>query len=403
LPTASETNRASRILEVDGLRGLAIALVLFYHYFAATMQYRQRSLIAYLFVPARLSWSGVDLFFVLSGFLIGGILLDARKSTNYFKVFYVRRFFRIVPVYALLLVVFAAARLAEGNSTQTMLARSLEGAMPLWTYPFFMQNFWVAAAGTFGTGWLAPTWSLAVEEQFYLTLPVIVRFVSRRALIAFVICGIAAAPVFRMVLFRSSPNGWIGSDVLLFCRADALLFGVGCALLLRSKSWSSRIASSRYWLPGLLLALLSIAAYLTKSGGGDLWRVQLVSFGYTSLAALYACLLLFVCTRPNHFLASLFRWRALRWLGSIAYGTYLFHMPIQILAFVFVGRSEPRIDDLFSFLLSLAALAFTLGLAHLSWNFFESRLVKFSHRASYEFEQRGKNLVSAAVPAGAPR
>jgi len=387
-----------RILEIDGFRGLAIALVLFFHYFSCTVQYQPHAFLSYSFVPSRLSWSGVDLFFVLSGFLIGGILLDAKESTNYFKIFYLRRFFRIVPIYTVLLLTFLALRLAAGDPAPSRFSWALADAMPFWTYPLFIQNFWMAAAGTFGCTWLSATWSLAVEEQFYLTLPSVVRFFSRRILVSLVILGIVAAPIFRVVLFRSSPHGWLASYVLLFCRADALLFGVLCALLLRSKIWSRRIASSS-WFPGLLLSLLGVAAILTKIGAG-ITSAKMASFGFTSLAALYACLLLFVCTRRDHPLAAIARWRPLRWLGSIAYGAYLFHQPIQGLVFALIRRGEPRIVDLFSLILSLMS-ALTLGLAHLSWNLFEARLVKFSHRARYEFLSEERSVLSAPVPAGA--
>jgi len=397
---ASERDRRPRIPELDGLRGLAIALVLFYHYFSCAVQYRPRTFLSYFFVPSRLSWSGVDLFFVLSGFLIGGILLDAKESTNYFKVFYIRRFFRIAPIYAVLLLSFVAVRAALGVSAQSTFFWTLGGTMPMWTYPLFIQNFWMAAAGLFGGGWLSATWSLAVEEQFYLTLPSLVRFFSRRAILACLILGIVAAPAFRVALFRPTLTGWLASYVLLFCRADALLIGVLSALLLRSKTWAGRIANSSYWFPGLLLSLLAVAAILTKIGAG-VTTLKMASFGYTSLAALYACLLLFVCTRPGHFLAAVARWRPLRWLGSIAYGAYLFHQPIQGLAFAIVRGGEPRIDNLSSLLLTIVALALTLGLARLSWNFFESRLVRFSHRAQYEFLPREEGLLSAAIPAGA--
>ena len=395
---ASESDRRPRIPELDGLRGLAIALVLFYHYFSTTVQYRPRTFLSYFFVPSRLSWSGVDLFFVLSGFLIGGILLDARESTNYFRVFYIRRFFRIVPIYAVLLLSFLAVRAALGVSAQPTFAWTLAGAMPLWTYLLFIQNFWMAAAGMFGCGWLSATWSLAVEEQFYLTLPSIVRFLSHRGIVACVILGIITAPVFRIILFRPAPTGWVASYVLLFCRADALLFGVLCAIALRSAAWRNRIAAS-YWFPALFLSLLGVAAILTKTGASYA-SIAMASFGYTSLAALYACLLLFVCTRPRHLLAAVARWRILRWLGSIAYGAYLFHQPVLGLAFALIRHAQPRIENLSSLAISLVALAVTLGLAHVSWSFFEARLVKFSHRARYEFQTHVEALTSAPLPAG---
>ena len=105
----------------------------------------------------------MDLFFVLSGFLIGGILLDTRDSPNYFRTFYARRFFRIVPLYVAVLCIALAANHGK-----------IDEQIPTVTYFLFLQNFWMALHGTFGY-LLSPTWSLAVEEQFYLTLPGIVR------------------------------------------------------------------------------------------------------------------------------------------------------------------------------------------------------------------------------------
>src|SRR5262249_3561693 len=93
-----------RVSELDGIRGTAIGMVLLHHYFYAALQTKPATLLSYIQVTGRLAWSGVDLFFVLSGFLIGGILLDARYASNYFRVFYTRRFFRIVPIYVVCVV-----------------------------------------------------------------------------------------------------------------------------------------------------------------------------------------------------------------------------------------------------------------------------------------------------------
>jgi peptidoglycan/LPS O-acetylase OafA/YrhL len=97
---------AGGIPELDGLRGIAIAMVVILHYLLVTWQVRPGTPVAYALASGRLAWTGVDLFFVLSGFLIGGILADARESTNYFSVFYARRFFWIFPIYAALLLGF---------------------------------------------------------------------------------------------------------------------------------------------------------------------------------------------------------------------------------------------------------------------------------------------------------
>src|SRR5260370_41846538 len=98
---------SGRIPELDGIRGIAIGMVLIAHFFLVVS--RPGSALAYALVPLRLDWTGVDLFFVLSGFLIAGILLDARGSSNYFRVFYTRRFFRIVPIYAAFLLCLPSA------------------------------------------------------------------------------------------------------------------------------------------------------------------------------------------------------------------------------------------------------------------------------------------------------
>src|SRR6267154_1957689 len=101
-PSAKQSlqlNLSGRIPELDGIRGIAIGMVLIHHYFFQPIAAPPATLLSYVQAATRLAWSGVDLFFVLSGFLIGGILLDARTSSNYFPVFYTRRFFRIVPIY----------------------------------------------------------------------------------------------------------------------------------------------------------------------------------------------------------------------------------------------------------------------------------------------------------------
>jgi peptidoglycan/LPS O-acetylase OafA/YrhL len=116
-----------------------------------------------------LTASGVDLFFVLSGFLIGSILLDNREAANQFKVFYLRRFCRILPIYFVWIALFFV--LGKLLLNDWLFA----SRYPAWSYPTFTQNFFMSNIGGFGAGWLAVTWSLAIEEQFYLTAPLLIR------------------------------------------------------------------------------------------------------------------------------------------------------------------------------------------------------------------------------------
>jgi peptidoglycan/LPS O-acetylase OafA/YrhL len=204
---------------LDGLRGLAILLVILYHH---TLM-RQETLFDRVYVNlARLGWSGVDLFFVLSGFLITGILYDSKGSPHYFRNFYVRRTLRIFPLYYAVvffsLIVLPRAWPAWGL---TQLDRSaMEDRSQAW-YWLYLQNFLFARDENLGHPALAVSWSLAIEEQFYLVWPVVVSLLSRRHLIW--TCG-------ALILTALSLRIWMVSAgvhpttiyVLPFNRMDAL-------------------------------------------------------------------------------------------------------------------------------------------------------------------------------------
>src|SRR5580704_14894457 len=192
-----------RIPELDGLRGIAIGMVIFFHVVTLAIAARPTLPLGYILATTRLFWSGVDLFFVLSGFLIGGILLDARDSPNYFKTFYVRRFCRILPLYFLFIGLVATAYQFVYRPIGAPLNGIFEGRLPWYWYFSFAQNLRMAKLNTTGAAIMSVTWSLAVEEQFYLVLPAIVRFVRRSALPYVFIAGIVIAPLVRLfIIFR---------------------------------------------------------------------------------------------------------------------------------------------------------------------------------------------------------
>src|SRR5580693_4799132 len=154
-----------KIPQLDAVRGLAVLLVLVHN----TNKYPS----LHLHLISDNGWMGVDLFFVLSGFLITGILLDSKDSVGYFKNFYARRCLRIWPLYySALLFMFVVVPLLRPSEAHTSFeARS----SPWWSYPIFLQNF-LTPIPTAATGLLGVTWSLAVEEQFYVFWPLVVRF-----------------------------------------------------------------------------------------------------------------------------------------------------------------------------------------------------------------------------------
>jgi peptidoglycan/LPS O-acetylase OafA/YrhL len=400
-PDRSHTTVTSsvRIPELDGIRGTAIAMVLTWHFFVlgaaaspAAGTFLSRSLI-----PFRMMWTGVDLFFVLSGFLIGGILLDAQKSTNYFQVFYIRRFFRIIPLYAAVLLVFpvllfAAEFLPKGTSA--WLGQDLFPWYSFWT---FTQNFWMAHVNTPGAHIAAVTWSLAVEEQFYLTLPLIIRFFTGRRLLLLVVAGICLAPILRTVILLNSPENWVAAFVLMPCRADALLFGVLAAILLRQEQVSVRLQNAtRYFGILFLVQLLGVGYLLIKSS--SMYDPLMQKIGYTWVAFFYATILVFVLTHRESLLGSVFRNRLLQWFGMLAYGTYLIHQAVLGFVFALIWGRPPEITGMYTLFASVGSLALTLLIAALSWRCFELPLIRVGHRASFELQDRREiNLVQAST------
>jgi peptidoglycan/LPS O-acetylase OafA/YrhL len=398
-----------RITELDGLRGLAILLVLYYHYVQSSPL-----LPGFVAAAGRLTWSGVDLFFVLSGFLIGGILLDARESPNYFKAFYVRRAYRILPIYAVTLAAFWLIRALSqveynGNaSLQWLFSRPF----PWYFYATLSQNISMTYYGSLGPAWLGATWSLAVEEQFYLTLPFLIKYVRPRRLPYPLTIVILLAPLFRTLLRLFVTHGEVGTYVLMPSRADALMLGVLAAFFLRTESGSKALVAGKKLLYvtqavlfcGMLWMSLKPAALpdsqaaatahlgssvITAASIGPwqpLWlftRTALSSLNYTWIALFYLCLLLIAITQPKSMLAGALRNPALISIGGIAYAAYLFHEPVLGLCYAWTRGTLPVITDFKTLLITFCSLLLTLGMAKLSWVYFESPLVGLGHRYRY--------------------
>jgi peptidoglycan/LPS O-acetylase OafA/YrhL len=376
---------AKRIPELDGLRGVAIGLVIINHYFSDALAFRLAHPLAILQVPTRLTWSGVDLFFVLSGFLIGGILLDAKDSSNYFKVFYVRRTFRILPIYLVLVgLAFLGAHFLP--SAKYPLTRPyLVNLLPWYAYLTFTQNIWSLIWNVKTGVILGVTWSLAVEEQFYLTLPSVIRFL-RRSLLPYVFCaGILCAFLLRVALLLRFPRSLSAPQYLLPCRMDSLLMGALAAYMLRKQQVWCWLVARRKWLWRIFGVLfLGLAYFLAHSLPTS---VPTASIGYDWLAFFYLMALVLAVTDNRSFLGRALRWRWLMGLGTIAYCVYLIHLPVYFATFgLILHKADPRLATFADLAVSLLALALTIGIAKISWRFFEKPLVRFGHSLHYKNE-----------------
>ncbi len=226
----SLTSLDGHIPVLDGIRGVAILLVMAYHFL-----HPGGHILA--IVPeaiARAGWVGVDLFFVLSGFLITGILLKTKADPHYLRNFYMRRTLRIFPLYyAFLTCLFVVGASITSLNTPGF-KEVAKHQLWLWTYTANIGQYWTGKL-LFASGWVEANhlWSLAVEEQFYLVWPAIVLLFSRHALMRLCIFIIASAFIFR-VMSQTMGDGFV------LWRADALIVGGLRAILVNDPKWAPR-------------------------------------------------------------------------------------------------------------------------------------------------------------------
>jgi peptidoglycan/LPS O-acetylase OafA/YrhL len=372
---------AARQPELDGLRAVAILLVLFHHALVGVPIAAVRQITGF-------GWVGVDLFFVLSGFLIGGILLDQRGAVNYYSVFYLRRFLRIVPLYAVLIL---PALLATGLGLQSLFkghSLAAQSAAAIWLYPFFLQN--IGAALLVQTpAYLGPAWSLAVEEQFYLLLPPLVRHLRWPRLRGLLLLAVVSAPLFRAGLW------WIfGAKAgpacfsLLPCRWDALLLGVLAAGAVRDPELREWLATR---LPWLRLAWLGLAGGLGAAVflGLDRLDARMQIVGYTWTALFFTGTLLLATLNQG---GGLNRWLshpALKPIAMVSYGLYLLQGPAQAVVESVSHRWSYAPISWTATGVSMVGLGGTALAAAVSWKFYESRCLRLAHQFRYRTAPEG--------------
>jgi len=361
------TNRklAGRIPELDGIRGLAILLVLIFHYIVEVASFNVDGRIRTTILCFALTWSGVDLFFVLSGFLIGGILLDAKHADNYYRTFYFRRISRIVPLYAVLIATFIIGAYCVPSASKP-LAAMFDTHIPTWSYFFFLQNVFMTLHRSYGSGWMSVTWSLAVEEHFYLLLPFVVRRLSSKGIAAFAIGMIVVAPALRGILAHYAVSG-LAMYTLFPCRADALGGGLLVAIACRNRTMWTWLTSHRRY---------CYAAFTIFGVGILAWTVVYYNLGYGWMAAFYTSLLVLVVANPGCVERRVFRSAVLVKLGTVAYAVYLFHPGILRLCHYLCFGAIPINDNWRTAGTTALSLAATLLVAGISWRVLEKPLIQ---------------------------
>jgi peptidoglycan/LPS O-acetylase OafA/YrhL len=335
----------------------------------------------WFFDLAKVGWCGVDLFFVLSGYLITGILWDARNSEGYFRNFYARRTLRIFPLYYAVvffaLVVLPNLPAGVVPPEKVVSLGRLEASDEIW-YWLYLSNFSIAAAGAWRHGILDISWSLAIEEQFYLVWPAVVFLLSRTALLRLCLAMIVGALALRVGLALADTI-WISAYVLTPARMDVLAVGAFVALASRGPGGIDGLRpGSRAF--GLGAGLL-LAAWFLWAGSLNVRDPLVRTFGFTLVALAFGGLLVEVlCVRSGSALHRFFTHRALRELGKYSYALYLFHLPLRALLRDTVYGSDDfpivlgsQVPGQLLFYAAASSLAFAAAFA--SWNLYEKRFL----------------------------
>jgi peptidoglycan/LPS O-acetylase OafA/YrhL len=314
--------------ELDGIRGLAILGVFCSHVaaFSGILNLSSPTLMEkilyHLMIPL---WGGVDLFFVLSGFLITSILLDTKTSKNYFSSFYVRRVLRIFPIYYLVLTL----SLIVGHFSPLIASSLPRWASSKISYFLYLQNcplFWHGEMDMRGP-WGA-YWSLAVEEQFYLIWPLVILLCSEKTVIRICYIGTPCALLLRIILYYSYFGNQSGILHLTTSRVDGLLMGAACSvyMLLRKKPVSKGWIIACGSVGSAILGYIAIF-HVNELMGTAKWMETLGITGY----ALLSTALVAVSQHKIPFVQNVLTLRWLQLTGKYSYGIYVYQMFIVLL------------------------------------------------------------------------
>ena len=373
--------QAKHLLPLDGLRGVAILMVLLFHVGQMPLDSVGTPLGRALDRFASIGWTGVDLFFVLSGFLITRILLDARDAPNYYLVFYARRVLRLFPLYYLSLIVFFWIwPLLAGHFALFRLHNpgSFRNREQLW-YWFDLVNLRTAFYPLL-IPLLTHYWTLSMEEQFYAVWPVVVRHLRERWMAVLALVVIIGTPLLRALPWVQSVNAVYPNFVyrLTPFNLDTLLCGALIAVLWR------HVALKQLRLGAAAVFALTLPAVVLW-GSPEPGRGTVAP---TVLAVMFGALLLLSLT--TRALGAVFSWKVLRWMGKYSYSVYLLH-PMVInwtnvpMAHLLRGRQIFPGDPYASFLAQGAVnIAMCFLVARSTWALIESPMLRLKRFFRYQ-------------------
>lgn len=365
------TRRSSYVPELDGIRGIAIGGVMALHFVGTltitTASERVASKLAGYGV-----W-GVDLFFVLSGFLITGILIQSKGSAHYLRNFYVRRTLRIFPLYYVVLALLCLAVPARWMAWIDPQLAAVRSYQP-WLWPY-LTNFYLGPSTEFSVPYVSHFWSLAIEEHFYLFWPFIIMMLSRRSAMRACVAFSAVSVVLRFLFLALDPNAlyW---QLLTPCRLDALCVGAWFALSASSETPLAAKTALR-WMWGSASGIVLLSLWNSRYQPPLAWILP----PKTALLAVFFGLVIYLASRPSGFIVVKAALRAgwLRTLGKYSYGLYVYH---GIIAYAFHQHPPRALYAVFGSHTIAATIqvalqvAISMVIAVISYRLFESRFLE---------------------------
>ncbi len=372
---------------LDGVRGVAILLVLWFHaHYPAPIPTRFDTLV---YASSAYGWAGVDLFFVLSGFLITRILIASCESPRYYSAFYARRVLRIFPLYYAALLLWHVLGPIVAHRTAAEIAQYHREEPWLWAYLANVRQALNPGATALDT---THFWSLSVEEQFYLVWPLVVRRAPPRHLGAVCVVGFAMVVLTRAGLRLGGVNV-AAIYTLLPTRADGLLVGAALAVWMRGsydparwrvRAWGVALAS------GVALAIGIVASTL-HGGFGEAreFGAFMQYAGYSLFAVLFGALLVVALLAPAEArLSRALQSPVLQLFGRYSYGVYVIHYllrgPLNDLWAPLVRRTGgTALGSLVLLAYPIAMVGITLVLSMASWRWFEAPLLRYKDRFPY--------------------
>lgn len=361
---------------LDGFRGVAILLVLCTH--MALPQLNGGFYTKFLFNPLKTGWIGVDMFFVLSGFLITSILWKNKEQStgSYFKGFYGKRLVRIFPLYYLILILifFVFSRMGEIGEVW----REKITIIPTWHYFLHFQNFSIAKINQW-PGPVGITWSLAVEEHFYFVWPVLVFLLNKKQLNYLIVAILISSPIIRFFTARII-EGEIGVYTYSFCRMDALCFGG--LLALNRQSLNTKLLKYLF-----ALSLIFILIMFTIDGKYLKYNPFVYTIGYSCNYLLFGSILGLLLNGQFQKLKKLLENDFLGKMGLYSYSIYLFH-PLLVSYMEFhLNKFQLQLNTLewmiVQVIFGIVLIFICYGCGYMIYQLFEKHMLKLKKHFEY--------------------